>query len=337
MNDDLYEILGVSRDADTAEIKKAYREKARKYHPDVNPDDPESEEKFKKASAAFEVLGNEKKREIYDEFGLDGLREGFDPEEARKYKQWQQASGAGGGGFGGFGGGGGRRRTYRGGGASGADFEDIFGDIFGGGTQSPFGGGQGFGGGFGGVQTPVKGRDISASLELDFVRAIEGGEMQLALQGRSKPLKVRVPAGVRDGERLRLKGKGGPAPQTPQGQGEPGDLFLEISVGSHPRVRRKGLNLYMDVPITMPEAIEGTTINVPTPWGEYSVSVPEGVNSGAKLRLKGQGVHRGDDEGDFYVVIQINAPDRIDDSVRQALDDLADGYEDDVRAEVSWT
>lgn len=326
MENDLYNILGVSRDADTAEIKKAYREMARKYHPDVNPDDPEAEEKFKKASAAFEVLGNPEKREIYDEFGLEGLREGFDPEQARKYKQWQQAGAGAGGGFGGGGG----RRVYRGG--SGASFQDLFGEIFGG--RSHFDTSEFTD--FGGFQAPMKGRDVTASLDLDFVRAIEGGEMQLSIHGQSKPLKVRVPPGVRDGERLRLKGKGGPAPQTPHGKGEPGDLFLEINVQSHPRVRREGLDLYMDVPITIPESIEGTRINVPTPWGEYAVTVPEGVNSGSKLRLKGQGVRRGDDQGDFYVVLQINAPDRIDESVRQALEPIADAYDEDVRQDLSW-
>lgn len=325
MDSDLYDILGVSRDADVAEVKKAYRKLARKYHPDVNPDDPEAEEKFKKASAAFEVLGNEEKRKLYDEFGLDGLREGFDAEQARKYQRWQtQGGGAG------FGGGPGGRRVYRGGATTGASFEDVFGDIFGG--RSPFDTSDYTD--FGGFQAPLKGRDITARLELDFVRAIEGGQMELALQG--KPMKVRVPPGVRDGERLRLKGKGGPAPQTQYGKGERGDLFLEISVTDHSDVRRKGLDLYLDVPITIPEAVEGTRINVPTPWGEYTVTVPEGVHSGAKLRLKGQGVHRGKSKGDFYVIVQIHTPDRIDDAVKETVRQLEEAYEEDVRATLHW-
>lgn len=323
MEEDLYSILGVSRGADTDEIKRAYRQMARKYHPDVNPDDPEAEEKFKKASAAFEVLGDPEKREIYDEFGLEGLREGFDPEQARQYKQWQQASPGGGFGPGG-------QRVYRGGAE--ASFQDLFGEIFGG--RSPFDTSDFTD--FGGFQTPVKGRDITASLELDFVRAIEGGEMQLAVQGRSQPMKVRVPPGVRDGERLRLRGKGGPPPQTPHGEGEPGDLFLEISVEPHPRVRREGLDLYMDVPITIPEAVRGTRVNVPTPWGEYAVTIPEGVDSGSKLRLKGQGVRRGGEQGDFYVVVQINSPGNVDESVRRALEQIDDAYEQEVRADLRW-
>lgn len=322
MERDLYEILGVSRDADTAAIKKAYRKLARKYHPDVNPDDAQAEERFKQVSTAFEVLGDPKKRKLYDEFGLDGLREGFDAEQARKYKQWQ---GAGGGGFGGG------QRVYRS--AGGADFQDLFGDLFGGGRAAQ--GSAGFGGGFGGqAQSPVKGRDVTATLALDFRQAIEGDEMELAMQGRS--LKVRVPKGVRDGERLRLKGKGGAAPQTPYGKGQPGDLLLEISVRPHPRVRREDLDLYLDVPITIGEAIEGTQINVPTPWGNFKVTVPDGVNSGAKLRLKGQGVKRGKKQGNFYVVIQIHTPDHIDDELREMARKMDGAYDQDLRGELSW-
>ena len=327
MERDLYEILGVSSDADTAEIKKAYRDLARKYHPDVNPDDPEAEEKFKQASAAFEVLGDSEKRKLYDEFGLDGLREGFDAEQARKYAQWQQQ--AGGGGFSGFGGGG--RRFYRTS-SGGAGFEEIFGDLFGGG-RSPFD--TAAGAGYGGFQqAPLKGRDVTASLTLDFRRAIEGGQVELSLHG--KPLKVRVPKGIRDGERLRLKGKGEPAPQTPYGEGQPGDLLLKIQIRSHPLVRRQDMDLYMDVPITIPEALEGTRVNIPTPWGEFTVTVPEGVHSGAKLRLKGQGVHRGDKKGDFYVIVQIRTPDRLDEEVRQLVRKLDDAYVDDVRTDLRW-
>ncbi len=322
MENDLYKILGVARDAETDEIKKAYRRLARKYHPDVNPDDPDAEEKFKKASAAFEVLGKPEKRKLYDEFGLDGLREGFDAEQARKYGRWDKARGAG---FGGAPGGG--RRVYRG---EGANFQDIFGDIFGG--RSPYDTSDYTD--FGGFQAPLKGQDVSASLELDFVRAIEGGEMELSLQG--KPLKVRVPGGVRDGERLRLKGKGGPAPQTPYGKGQRGDLFLKIGVRPHPVMRREGLDLFVDVPVTIAEAIEGARVNVPTPWGEYKVTVPEGVHSGAKLRLKGKGVKRGGKKGDFYVVVQIHTPDRIDDDIVEIARQLGDAYEEDVREDLLW-
>lgn len=319
MEKDLYQLLGVSRQASHDEIKKSYRRLARQYHPDVNPDDPAAEEKFKQISAAFDVLGDEEKRKLYDEFGLDGLREGFNPEQARQYQRWQSQAG-------GFGGG---RRVYRTGGG-GASFQDIFGDIFGG--RSPFDTSEFTD--FGGFQAPIKGRDLTATLELDFVRSIEGGQMELTIGGQ--PLKVRVPAGVRDGERLRLKGKGSPAPQTPYGEGQPGDLLLEIKVQPHPFVRREELDLYLEVPITMAEAVEGTQVTVPTPWGEYKVTVPEGVHSGAKLRLKGKGVRRGKQQGDFFVILDIRSPDRLDEEIRQAARQLARGYEGDLRGDLRW-
>lgn len=158
--------------------------------------------------------------------------------------------------------------------------------------------------------------------------------MELTIGGQ--PLKVRVPAGVRDGERLRLKGKGSPAPQTPYGEGQPGDLLLEIKVQPHPFVRREELDLYLEVPITMAEAVEGTQVTVPTPWGEYKVTVPEGVHSGAKLRLKGKGVRRGKQQGDFFVILDIRSPDRLDEEIRQAARQLARGYEGDLRGDLRW-
>ena len=151
-----------------------------------------------------------------------------------------------------------------------------------------------------------------------------------------RKLKVRVPKGVRDGERLRLKGKGEPAPQTPHGKGQSGDLLLDISVEPHPMIRRDGLDLYLDVPVTISEAVAGTQVNVPTPWGDYKVTVPEGVHSGAKLRLKGKGVKRAKKEGNFYVVIQIHTPDRIDDEVIESSRKLDDAYQEDVRADLRW-
>ena len=161
MKDDLYGILGVSKNADVKDIKKAYRKIAKDNHPDRNPGDARAEERFKKASAAFDVLGDEDKRKLYDEFGFDGLREGFNADQARQYKSWQ--TGGGGSPFGG-----GASPFGRGG----ASFEDIFGSMFGGGGGSPFGsaGGNPFGGGYGGgYGGPVKGQDIEASVQLDFM------------------------------------------------------------------------------------------------------------------------------------------------------------------------
>lgn len=316
MNTELYDILGVPRDADQETIKSAYRKLARKYHPDVNPNNQEAEDKFKQASAAFEVLGNPEKRKLYDEFGFDGLREGFDPEQARQYQRWQAQQG----GFGGFGGWG-RSRT---GGATGggATFQDIFGDIFGG--RSPFDTSDFTN--FGGFQAPARGRDWTAQVDIDFMTAIRGGQVELATDGRT--LRVRLPAGVADGERLRLKGQGGSPPDT---RGTPGDLLLDIRVQPHALLRRDGLNLSLDLPITIGEAILGARVKVPTPWGDYTVSIPEGVHSGARLRLRGQGIRRDSARGDFFVVVQIQTPEHIDDEIRQAAQTLERGYIDPVR------
>jgi len=310
MAEDFYSILGVSKDDDTATLKKAYRTIARENHPDLNPDNKEAEERFKAASVAFEVLSDPEKRKLYDEFGLDGLREGFDAEQARAYGKWQPGQGGG--------------RTY----ARSGGYDDLFESIFGG--RSPFDTSDYSN--FGGFYTgPLRGQDLEARLTLDFMRAVQGGELEIQVGGRS--IKVRIPAGIEHEERLRLKGKGGAAP--PQSPGsKAGDLLLTIEVESHPLLRRDGLNLSLDLPVTMPEAILGAKISVPTPHGDYNVTVPAGVNSGARLRLKEKGVHRGGKKGDFYAVIQIHAPDRIDDAIKTAIEEVNAGYTTEIRADL---
>ncbi len=315
-DDDFYKVLGVAKDADAQTIKKAYRKIARENHPDLNPDDPEAEERFKQASVAFEVLSDEDKRKLYDEFGTAGLREGFDADQARQYQQWQSRAGGGGG----FGGGGGQRVYWSGGGGD-ADFQNIFGSVFGG--RSPFDTSDYSD--FGGFYTgPLKGQDVEASLTLDFMTAVNGGEMTLRVGNRE--IKVRIPAGADEGDRLRLKGKGDPPPANAPKGTKSGDLLLTIHVKNHDILRRDGLNLYLDVPVTIGEAIAGAKVSVPTPHGEYNVTVPEGVHSGAKLRLKGKGVHRGKEKGDFYAVIQIHTPDLATDEVLEAAKTLDAGY-----------
>ena len=324
-DNDFYRTLGVARDADLKTIKSAYRKIARENHPDLNPDDPAAEERFKAASRAFEVLGDPDKRKIYDEFGIEGLREGFDPDQARAYQQWQDQVG------GGRGGRGGQTRWSYGPGAGASGYEDIFGSIFGG--RSPFDASDfssSYGGG-GFYTGPLKGQDLEAALTLDFMTAVRGGEIELRLGNRN--IKVRIPAGAADGEKLRLKGQGQPAPaQAPRGQA--GDLLLTLNVQPHPLLERRGLDLYLDLPVTIGEAIGGAKIAVPTPDGEYKVTIPSGVHSGARLRLKGKGVHRGKREGDFYVIIQIQSPDRIDDELREAARAVDAGYTHDVRKDL---
>lgn len=314
MEQDLYRVLGVGKSADEKEIKKAYRKIARENHPDLNPNDSAAEERFKEASVAFEVLGDADKRKLYDEFGIDGLRDGFDPKQARQHKQW--ASG-GGGGFRG------RGQQWS---PSDPAFQDLFGSIFGGRSPYDTSDMRDFGGFYTG---PTKGRDLSAPLTLDFMTAVQGGELELRVMGKS--IKVRIPAGAASGDTLRLKGKGGPTPDGAPKGAKRGDLMLEIKVDSHEFLDRQGLDLYLDLPVTVSEAVLGAKVSVPTPHGDFVVSIPAGVHSGARLRLKGKGVKRGKKQGDFYVVVQIHTPDTVTDEVREAAEALDAGYAEPVR------
>lgn len=319
MEQDFYKILGVSRDASEKEIKKAYRKLARENHPDMNPDNPEAEEKFKRASVAFEALSDPDKRKLYDEFGMDGLREGFDAEQARQYQQWQTGS---------RGGGRGGQRYYHST-AGDTNFEDLFSSFFGGRSPYDTSDYSNFGNYYTG---PTKGQDLEARLNLDFMTAVRGGEIEITVGSRN--IKVRIPAGAGDGEKLRLKGQGQPPPtQAPKGS-KSGDLLLTLNVANHDILKRDGLNLSLDLPITFSEAIRGAKVDVPTPHGNYKVTIPKGVNSGAKLRLSEKGVHRGRKKGDFYVVVQIHSPDRIDDPVEECTEVLDTGYPEDIRADI---
>lgn len=302
---DLYRVLGVSRSSDAKEIKSAYRKIARDNHPDRNPGDEKAEETFKQASFAFEVLSDDKKRKLYDEFGVDGLRDGFDADSARRY---------GASGFHSSGG---------------ANFDDIFGSIFGG--RSPFDTSEYTN--FGGFYTgPMKGQDLQATITLDFLQAVEGGEFELNIDGRT--VKTRIPPGANQGENLRIKGKGGAAPAQAPGGAKKGDLILTIQVRPHQLLRRDGLDLYLDVPITVGEALLGTKVEVPTPSGTYTVTVPTGVHSGAKLRLTGKGVQRGKKKGNFIVVLQIHTPDLIDDMVETLAHEIDAKYTENVRRDL---
>lgn len=298
MAESLYDVLGVAKDASAQDIKKAYRRLVRQHHPDVNPGDPGAEERFKKISAAYETLGDEEKRKLYDEFGDDATRLGFDPEKARAYQQWQDRSQ--------WRPGGGRAQSVD------MDF-DVFEQLFGG--RRPTG--------------PRPGPDLHAELATDFRTAALGGVRTLTFaDGRS--LDVRIPPGVEDGGTIRLRGKGGPG----RDGGPPGDLLLTLRVAPHPVFRREGLDLHLDLPLTVPEAIRGTQVDVPVLDGTVRLTVPPGAQNGRKLRLKGRGVHRkGRSPGHLYAHIVVRIPDgEVSDEV---LDGLAAAYTSDVREEVA--
>jgi DnaJ-class molecular chaperone len=289
---------------------------------------------FKACSEAHDVLANPEKRKIYDEFGEEGLKAGFDPEQARQYRDWQR--------YGGFGRGTGGQGFYgdfsfdEGGSVRYSGFEDLFENLFGGGESRSAGGG--FGGGPFTSRGPRQGRNVESSLEVDFVTAIRGGTTRVTLQKgagdgvspRVETIDVNVPAGVDDGSRIRLSGKGEPG----AAGGPAGDLFVTIRVKPHPLFRREGDNLRMDVPVTVAEAMKGAEISVPTINGSVQLRVPPGTKSGQVLRLKGKGVPNLKTKvpGDLFVTLRVQVPSSSDAEAIQAAETLDKYYSGDLRA-----
>ncbi len=302
---DFYQVLGVSKDVTDAELKKAYRKLARKYHPDSNSGDAAAEAKFKEISEAHSVLSDPEQRKEYDAIRAMGSGARF-----------TAPGGAGGAGgfedvFGTmFGGPGGRQSTTF---QPGGDYDDLLGGLFGGGRfGQPTGGYRGFGG-------PSKGRDVTASTTLDFITATRGDQITLQT-AEGKPITVRIPAGVADGQKIRLRGKGQPSPDG----GEPGDLVLTVSVRKHPVFERDGLNLRVNVPVTIAEAALGATIEVPTLGGEpVKLKVAPGTPSGRVLRVKGRGVTTSKGTGDLLAVVQVAVPSRLSKEAEQKLAEFA--------------
>ncbi len=291
MSDDgenLYELLGVARSVSEDGLRAAYRKLARKYHPDVNPGDKGAEERFKAIAGAYEVLSDKAKRKAYDEFGDESLRGGFDAEQARAYGQWKDR----------------RERSGRPFEQEYVDLEDLFGGAF---------AGQAYAGR--GHAPSMRGQDIYAIAELELAQVVSGTEVSINTPGASKPTRVRIPAGADTGDTIRLRGMGGPG----VGKGGKGDLIIETRVREHPRVRRKGLNLTLRVPLTISEAYNGASIEVPTFSGVVKVKVPPRSQNGSKLRLKSKGIHRKDKQGDFFVELELRIPDLENSEFAEAL------------------
>jgi molecular chaperone DnaJ len=368
---DYYQILGVQRGASQDDIRKAYRKLARKHHPDINPGNKEAENRFKEISVAYDVLGDEQKRKLYDEFGEAGLAAGFDAEKARSYRQWQQQSGGAGGGyqfdmddlselFGGFGGMGGSARRTR--------------------------------------QGPMRGEDIESSMEIDFLDAVRGFQTSITLQRpvtcetchgsgtkpgsnptscpecggsgsksvaqgplqfrqtcprcmgtgklpgdpctvcrgagrvlRAETIRVNIPPGAEPSKRIRLHGKG----EAGVRGGPAGDLYIVPRIRPHPLLTRSGKDLSMELPITIGEAVRGATVEVPTPLGKLNVKIPAGAQSGQQLRLKGKGVsaHGQSSAGDLYLRLMVRVPkdNNIADEIIETIDRA---YAEDVRKDL---
>jgi curved DNA-binding protein len=308
---DFYKELGVSRTATPEEIKKAYKKLATQLHPDKHKGDKKAEARFKVVNRAHQVLSDPQKRKLYDEFGEDGLREGFDPAAARAYRAATR---------------GGRVRHGGGGpsledlfGAAGAQggFGDMLGDLFGGGRRRA---------------SPTKGADLASEVTVDFNSAVRGAELRLRVQDGAEEVTVRVPPGAGDGDRVRIPGHGAPGAFG----GQPGDLVLTIRVAPHPKIERDGLDLYIDLPITVGEAFRGGKVRVPTLDGAVTLTVPKHAQSGQVARLKGKGVKRQNQQGDLYVRFEIKLPERESREIEEAIDVLERATDKSVREDIEF-
>jgi len=308
-----YAALGVAREADDDAIRKAYRQLARELHPDRNPDNPAAEERFKTVSEAYSVLSDSEKRRAYDDFGEVSFQAGFDATEARRARDA-------------FGGGFSTHAQSGGAGFGPGGLDDLFSNLFGGAGPDP-------------RSIRRRGANVEAFLTLDFLEAARGGEKRLQISRptatgghQSESVTVRIPPGVADGGRIRLRGKGGEGP----GGGPAGDLIATIRTQPHPLFRRDNRDISLEVPLTIAEAALGTQVEVPTLDGRATVTIPPGTDSGSKLRLRGKGVPdpSGGAAGDFFVVVKICVPKKLDDTAAQQLRELAADDPKDLRAEL---
>jgi len=308
---DFYVVLGVPRDASEDQIRKAYRQLARRYHPDVNPNDKAAEERFKEISYAYDVLSDAEKRARYDEFGTEGLASGFDPEQARAWRRWSEGT---------------RRSPMHESFEEGIDLEDLLSRL---GGLGGLGGATGFEGRASGFRGPRRGRDLHAEVEVPFADAVLAREVRLAPAGRS-PLRVRIPPGAEGGTRIRLAGQG----ESGASGAPPGDLYLTLRLRPDPLFRRDGDDLSLDLPVTVPELVLGASVEVPTPEGSASVRVPPHSRPGQRLRLRGKGATRRDGtRGDLYARLVAELPAGRDDELEELAKRMEPLYAaSDVRA-----
>jgi len=294
MAESLYDTLGVAKTATPDEIRKVYRKLARKHHPDVNPGDKKAEDKFKSISSAYDVLSDAKKRAAYDEFGEESLQGGFDPQKAREYAKWQNTRQQ-------------QRESRFDQGPIEFDFSEIFGRARG----------------------PSRGQDLHASVEFDLRQAIEGAEISVDIPGQG-PVRVRIPPGADTGDTIRVPTKGAPGPRG----GPPGDLVIETVLRPHPVLRRDGLDLHLSLPVTIDEAYNGASVEVPTFEGLVVVKIPPRSQNHTKLRVKGKGIPRKGTRGNLIVEVDVRMPDKPDDALAESLRAAHHAYSAPVRQEL---
>ena len=297
---DYYEILGVSKDADAKEIKKAYRKLAMKYHPDKNKNNPEAEAKFKEITVAYDVLSDPEKRKKYDRMGHETFEQGFDTHNFNFNAD------------------------------NFADLGDIFGDIFG-------GGGRGFKGGFSfsdifgnftnagggnfsrGFQQRTKGQNISTELKIPFSEAVKGSERVIRLSN-GKEIKVKIPQGVKDGQKIKLKGQGYPS----RDGGDNGDLIITLSVYNNTEYEIDGINLKKSFTIDLRTALQGGKVDIPTLWGTISLKIPPKTSSSKVFKIPGFGIRKKSYKGDLFIKLEIKIPDISDKKIKKIVNILSE-------------
>ncbi len=331
MADDYYKVLEVSRSASTDEIQKAYRKLARKYHPDLHADKDEKEknrakQNFQKVQQAYDVLSDSEKRQKYDQFG-----EGFEQMGGGGNPFGRGGAGGGAGGPGGMGdfdfsqifGGAGRGR----GGGGGGGFEDILRQMGSGGAGARRGAPPQ-------PQATEIGKDFEQEITIPFAVAVLGGKHQVRLarnSGKVDSIDVTIPIGIEQLQKIRLRGQGHPG-----AGGSRGDLIIKVKIAAHPNYSRSGLNLSVSVPITLIEAAEGAKIELPTPHGRVSLSVPAGSSSGKSLRLKGMGIRGKKRSGDLIATLQLVVPDEVQPEDVETIKSLSEPWNNPMRDELTW-
>jgi len=315
-----YETLGVKRGASAESIQKAYRELARTFHPDMNPDDASAKKKFQEVQAAFEILSDAEKRKRYDQFG-DAEPHFGGPGGPGGGSQWTYSTGP---------------QTYP------FDLNDLFG------AGGEAGGAGGFtdlfkqfrrgGGGAAGrhATAAARGADLKHEMTVPLATAVRGGEAAISVQragGKLETITIKIPAGIDDGKRIRVRGQGEPG----AGGAPAGDILVTIRTSPHPFFRRTGNRLDVRVPVTLAEAAQGAKIDIPTPWGTIALSIPPGTSSGKRLRVKGHGVRpKNGPHGDLFAEIQIVLPAELTEEERQQLAEISARHPQHPRAELRW-